>query len=100
MSILDEYAKLWHEFEIEKYGVFDKEKCEEYNKLKAKITSALKLQKLVIDMKEQVDGVLADIQNWLSKDGKFSTEITTNKVLRDLMKKSHTTTDETKSDAL
>ena len=52
------------------------------------IKSALKLQQLVIDMENETGRALVDVQNWLSKEGKFSTQIT-NKVLFDLIKESH-----------
>jgi len=51
------------------------------------VKEAMKLQELVKDMENQTGRALVDVQNWLSKEGKLSTEIT-NKVLRDLIEES------------
>ena len=57
------------------------------------VESAIELQQLVIDMEEQTGRALVDVQNWLSKEGKLSTEVT-NKVLRDLIEASQNTVKE------
>jgi len=47
MSILQEYAELWHRFEVEYLGIFDKKECEKIKELELKLNSALKLVELV-----------------------------------------------------
>ena len=64
--------------------------CDKSQEVKIQLESALKLQELVIDMENQTGRALVDVQNWLSKEGKLSTEVT-NKVLRDLLEESRKT---------
>lgn len=49
MNKLNEFAELWHRFENEEIGLFDLKECEQINKLRFEIESALKLQELVND---------------------------------------------------
>ena len=51
---------------------------------------ARRLEELVIDMEDKTGRALVDVQNWLSKEGKLSTQVT-NRVLRDLLEESRKT---------
>ena len=91
-EILDRLLQLRDENSIE-YLEDGSENAKEYQQLKIKCEQSLKLKELVIDMENETGRSLVDVQNWLSKEGKLSTEVT-NKVLRDLIKESQKTVKE------